>query len=99
MLEYEREGRTWAHASRLRETEAVRQMNLDWTRASIANMTPAAMEVDPKLPPTATTNGKPLKSKVRQLKVEEEVIRYAGEGWQGGDDTHHGAGDASDCEE
>ena len=56
--------------------EAVRQMNSeadnlrDRTRASIANMTPAAMEVDLDLPPTVT-NGKPAKAKTRQLKTQQ----------------------------
>lgn len=57
--------------------EDVRQMNSetadlrDRTRASIANMTPGAKEIDLDLPPTNTINGKPLKSKVRQLKTQQ----------------------------
>lgn len=57
--------------------EAVRQMNSeagdlrDRTRASVANMTPAAMEVDLDFPPTATINRKPVSKKTRQLKPQQ----------------------------
>ena len=55
----------------------MRQMNSeaddlrDRTRASLANMTPGAKEVDLELPPTNAVNGKPLKSKVRQSKTQQ----------------------------